>query len=190
VTAKHALSVAGAAAFAVAIVGAAASCADVPADARIGLTEPSATQFAPVGNLLDHRCGSLDCHGNARRNLVIYGCEGLRLEPADDAGPLLTPGCRSSGGTDTTGPATQPGTELYATYRSLVGLEPTVMSEVVTGGGAHPELLTFIRKARGWDAHKGGQIWDAGDTSDDCATSWLTGTTDTTACSTALTTTP
>jgi hypothetical protein len=162
-------------------------CSTAPADARIGIDAPSRTQFDPVGSLLDHRCGSLDCHGNAQRNLVIWGCEGLRLEPADasvDAGTFLFPGCRSSGGTNTTEP------EFDATYRSLVALEPTVMSEVVAGGGAHPELLTFIRKARGWDAHKGGQIWTAGDPSDTCATSWLAGMTNTADCTMAVADTP
>jgi hypothetical protein len=165
------------------------TCGEPPSDARIGIDAPSESQFPPVSDLLDYRCGSLDCHGNPQRNLVIWGCNGLRLEPPDaslDAGTLLVPGCRNSGGANTT-PA-----EYNATYRSLVGLEPTVMSTVVMGPppGAHPELLTFIRKARGWEAHKGGHIWDAGDTSDDCATSWLAGMTNTADCKTALATSP
>ncbi len=171
-----------------AIVGAGA-CSTPPADARVGLDAPDRTTFDPVGSLLDHRCGSLDCHGNAQRNLVIWGCEGLRLEPADasvEAGTYLFPGCRTSGQKNTTE------SEYDATYRSLVGLEPIVMSTVVAGGGAHPELLTFIRKARGWDAHKGGQIWMAGDPSDVCVTTWLAGQTDAgaSACAMALATTP
>lgn len=164
------------------------ACSTAPTNARLGIDAPDRAQFDPVGGLLDHRCGSLDCHGNMDRNLVIWGCEGLRLEPSGvgfgpDAG-VLVPGCRNSGGTNTTA------AELDATYRSLVGLEPAVMSTVVSGGGAHPELLTFIRKARGWESHKGGVIWMPGDSSDDCVTSWLAGKTDTNACTQAVATTP
>jgi hypothetical protein len=169
------------------VLVAAGACSTPPSDARIGVDAPDRTQFDPVGSLLDHRCGSLDCHGNPQRNLIIFGCEGLRLEPADasvEAGTYLFPGCRNSGGKNTTEP------EFDATYRSLVGLEPTVMSTVVAGGGAHPELLTFIRKARGWDAHKGGMIWSPGDQSDDCVTSWLAGMTNTMDCTMALANTP
>jgi len=116
----------------------------------------------------------------------------MRLEPPDasvEAGTYLFPGCRNSGGTNTTE------AELDATYRSLVSLEPTVMSEVVQAAAANPpvlepQLLTFIRKARGWDAHKGGMIWSPGDPSDDCATSWLAGMTNATDCAAALANTP
>ena len=76
--------------------------------------------------------------------------------------------------------------EHTATYRSLVGLEPEVMSQVVAGHGAHPELLTFVRKARGTETHKGGQLITPGDVQDTCIVSWLAGATDTTACVQAL----
>jgi hypothetical protein len=76
--------------------------------------------------------------------------------------------------------------EHQATYRSLVGLEPAVMSAVVAAHGAHPELLTFVRKARGLEAHKGGVLITPGDDQDECITSWLAGSTDITACANAL----
>lgn len=141
---------------------------------RIGVDAPDETQFPPVSDLMDHRCGSLDCHGQTSRNLQIFGCEGMRLDPND------VPGCRSAGGKDTTQ------AEYDATYRSLVGLEPAVMSEVVEGGGVHPELLTFVRKARGEESHKGGSIITPGDEQDDCITSWLAGKTDDATCVKAL----
>jgi hypothetical protein len=150
------------------------ACSGVPDNARIGVTAPDETQFAPVSALLDHRCGSLDCHGTRQRNLIIYGCEGLRL---DDAG---VPGCRRSGGVDTTA------AEMDATYRSLVGLEPAVMSAVVQGKGQSPDLLTFVRKARGQESHKGGALIVPGDSQDICIASWLSGATDTDACTKAL----
>ena len=162
-------------AFVAAAIGIA--CSGPAFDSRIGVSEPDRTQFDAVGKLLDHRCGSLDCHGTPYRNLQIWGCEGMRLDPNDSG---LVPKCRSSGGVDTTE------TEFDATFRSLVGLEPQVMTTVVQGKGAHPELLTFVRKARGDEAHKGGQLWKAGDPQDNCVTSWLAGQTDTNACTTGI----
>jgi len=159
-------------------MAAVAACSSVQ-NSRIGVLTPdsSETNWGPVADYLDHRCGTIDCHGNPARNLRIYGCNGMRLSDADIAS------CIHRNGGSLTTPA-----EHMATFRSLVGLEPTVMSEVVADYGQHPELLTFIRKMRGTEAHKGGQIDHAGDDQDICVTSWLTtghpdgGQTDQTAC--------
>jgi hypothetical protein len=119
-------------------------------------------EWHPVADYLDHRCGSLDCHGDTQRNLIIYGCNGLRLDGVE-------PGCPPTR-------APQATTEEYAaTYASLVGLEPEVMNEVIANHGADPDSLTFVRKARGEEAHKGGQLIDAGDVQDQCITMWLAG---------------
>lgn len=157
--------------------GALASCSQAPSDDRIGIYAPSSSEkaFGPVADLLDHRCGSLDCHGQATRNLRIYGCEGMRLSASDVSI------CNRNQGGQLTTPA-----EHQATYRSLVGLEPTVMSEVVANHGRDPELLTFIRKARGTEQHKGGQLFTPGDDQDTCVTSWLAGRTNVTACGNAF----
>jgi len=152
-------------------------CSTVPSDLRVGVDAPSASEqsFGPVADYLDHRCGTLDCHGQVGRNLRIWGCEGMRLESTD------VPQCsRQLGGRATT-PA-----EHQETYRSLVGLEPAVMSAVVAGGGHDPELLTFVRKARGAETHRGGTLITPGDPQDDCITSWLTGTTSMSACASAI----
>ena len=77
--------------------------------------------------------------------------------------------------------------EDQATYRSVVGLEPTVMSTVVAGHGEHPELLTMVRKARGLEAHKGGVLITPGDDQDVCITSWLAGNVNMMACAQAST---
>ena len=185
------------------------SCSSVQ-NSQIGVAGPpySHASFSPVGDYLGNRCGTLDCHGQTGRNLRIWGCEGMRL--AADASPAL---CSH--------PTTEE--EYQATYRSLVALEPQVMSTVFAGcspyadGGSsvyppgaacHPELLTFIRKARGIESHKGGQLIcvespcpeglpdpapldaDAGglpvDPQDVCLVSWLEGATDTNACATAF----
>ncbi len=168
---------------ALAVAITAIACQLAPANERTGIDAPNLVEFETfgVGDYLDHRCGSLDCHGQSTRNLTMWGCFGLRLDP-DETG--LAPGCRASGGVNTQT------NEYEASYRSLVGLEPAVMSAVVAGGGAHPELLTFIRKARGWDAHKGGALVTPGDDQDTCMTSWLAGATDSAACQRATTETP
>ena len=69
----------------------AASCSAVPSNARIGVDEPpeSLAEFGPVGDYLDHRCGTLDCHGQSSRNLRIWGCEGMR--PRSERHPVLQP---------------------------------------------------------------------------------------------------
>ena len=52
------------------------------------------------------------------------------------------------------------------------------MSAVVSEGGASPDRLTFVRKARGTEQHKGGSLMQQGDPQDLCVTSWLAGHTD------------
>ncbi|MDP9037442.1 MAG: hypothetical protein M3O50_21805 [Myxococcota bacterium] len=143
---------------------------------RIGVTAPDSSEltFGSVADYLVHRCGTLDCHGQTGRNLRVWGCDGMRLDAFDQVS------CnRLVGGKPTTVQ------EHQATYRSVVGLEPSVMTAVVQGGGKHPELLTLVRKARGTEAHKGGAIVIPGDAQDTCITSWLAGNTDTTACASA-----
>jgi hypothetical protein len=160
-----------------------AACSIPPSDATITIEAPSDSigdggQWEPVANYLDHRCGDLDCHGDPQRNLIVYGCYGLRLDPG------YVPGC-DLGPHNATTPA-----EYNATYRSLVGLEPVTMSEVVANGGQDPELLTFVRKATGQENHKGGTLivigTDAGSIQDECITSWLAGATNAAACTQAL----
>jgi hypothetical protein len=156
------------------------ACSSVQ-NTRIGVLTPddSKANWYPVADVLARRCGTLDCHGQIGRNFRIWSGCGMRL--AADA----------SADCGRTTPA-----EYEATFRSLVDLEPQVMSTVVAGQGEHPELLTFIRKARGTEAHKGGAIDSPGDDTDSCMTSWLTtssggadggsGQTDTMACTHAM----
>lgn len=118
----------------------------------------------PPGTPTDH------CHGQAGRNLRLYGHEGLRL--AADATPNRTG-------------VTSPD-EYEESFRSIVGLEPALTHEVVIGGGAAPERLTFVRKARGSEHHKGGSLMTVGDPQDRCITSWLAGKTEVETCQNAL----
>ncbi len=125
---------------------------------------PDPSTFGPVAQLLDVRCGSLDCHGTVARNLRLYGSAGLRWSPQDR--PLI-PICDTSA-------------EVTQDYDSVVGLEPEVMSAVAQG--ADPSDLTMVRKARGTEAHKGGMIWSEGDDSDTCLISWLAGKSEPASC--------
>jgi hypothetical protein len=149
----------------------AAACVTESADTRVVTPVPDRATFPPVSDLLDRRCGTLDCHGVTYRNLRIYGREGLRLAPTDR-------------------PSSKPGTttvaEYDATFASLVGLEPELTGAVVTEGGARPERLTFVRKARGTEEHKGLAIWAEGGLEDLCVTTWLAGKIDTATCTKAL----
>jgi len=166
------------------------ACSFAPSDARIGVDAPSYSQFTAddgtmqltsAADFLDHRCGSLDCHGNSQRNLQFWGCNGQRLP----ASPPNYPGCRSSGGVNTTDP------EYESSFRSLVGLEPAVMSSIVQAGAqGNPDLLTFVRKARGEESHKGGVLVTPGDDQDLCMTAWIIGPSNTAACARAIATTP
>jgi hypothetical protein len=142
------------------------SCSAPNVDATVTIAEPDRASFPPVGDLLEKRCGTLDCHGSAFRNLRLYGSQGLRYSPSDR--PL------SKGQTTDA--------EYDQSFRSLIGLEPEITSAVVTEGGAQPERLTLIRKARGTENHKGGAIWKEGDPSDLCVLSWLAGHTDAAGC--------
>jgi hypothetical protein len=160
-----------------AIIGATYACSSVPSDSRIGVATPDRTQFPPVGDFLTHRCGELDCHGNAQRNFKVYGCEGLRLDSKD------TPGCPSMLGPMATATTDA---EYDATFRSFVGLEPAVVSNVVKNGGKNPELLTLVRKMRGEESHKGGTLVTPGDDQDVCVTSWIAGQVDADACKRAI----
>jgi hypothetical protein len=191
-----------------------ASCSSVN-NQRIGIDAPpfSEATFSPLNGFLVERCGTLDCHGQPGRNFRIWGCDGMRL----DAGQQVTCVPSDAGGGLTTI------YELQATYRSMVGLEPQTMSTVYAGcygqdtdglgdypppNGCHPELLTMVEKARGLEAHKGGQLFclsapcppgvpdpsfsmvaDGGpplyDPQDVCLVSWLEGDVNVAACNSA-----
>jgi len=149
------------------------ACVSASSDDRVVAGIPDRASFPPVSDLLDHRCGTLDCHGVTYRNLRIYGREGLRSAPGDR-------------------PSSKPGTttvaEYDATFASVIGLEPEIMTQVVADHGASPERLTLVRKARVAEHHKGLAIWAEGSPEDRCLTSWLAGSVETAACVGALST--
>jgi hypothetical protein len=135
------------------------------AEPGASLAAPARATFEPVDDVLQATCGTLDCHGQVGRNFRLYGGRGLRLLPKDNPAD------------DPTTPA-----EYDSSYWSLIGLEPEVMSDVVSDGGRLPERLTLVRKARALEHHKGGQLFVKGDDRDRCLTSWLAGALDLEAC--------
>ncbi len=148
-------------------VGAAlVACLGDQATARTTPVTPDRASFGVVAQAVVHRCGSLDCHGSTYRNLRVYGNEGMRLAAGDL--PLT--------------PALTTAAEISEDFVSIVGLEPELMAEVVSSGGAQPERLSLVRKARGSEVHKGGSVVTPGDDWDNCVTSWLASATDTAAC--------
>jgi hypothetical protein len=146
------------------------ACSKVDDSKQEAVVGPDRTQFIPVSTWIEHRCGSLDCHGSRYRNFRIWGTDGMRLAIGD-----------VPGGAPTTSD------ERESTYQSLVVLEPALMRDVLSDKGVRPERLTLVRKARGLEKHEGGTIMNEGDPRDRCVTTWLAGATDSVACSTALT---
>jgi hypothetical protein len=157
-----AIAVAGCAAIWTTVSG----CSTPDSQAKIDAIGPSRDQFTFVAPVMVRRCGSIDCHGGHFRNMRIYGYGGQRR----DGG--ITPELPKFVTTD----------EANASYDSIVGLEPEIMSLVVQSGGAGPERLTFVRKGRGDEDHKGDQRIKPHDDSDNCITSWLANRVDQEAC--------
>jgi len=144
-------------------------------DGGIRATEilaPDQGQFATVSPVLEHRCATLDCHGQVGRPLRIYSGNGLRLP--NDAGDL--PGTSAT----TTEEVTQ-------NYYAVIGLEPEEMSRVVAGEDP-PRSLLLLKKPLLLESHKGGPAFaPSGDPGETCITSWLLGTgVDTAACTQAI----
>lgn len=133
-------------------------------DADVGLSDES---FDIVSDALVYQCGTLDCHGNAFRNMRLYGYGGLRLD--DTFHPDSRPSFRF--------PA-----EVRRNYESIVSVEPEKFIEVVSQGGREPERLAIVAKARALQNHKGGPVMKPGDPIDTCITSWLAKNVDVESC--------
>ena len=156
------------------------ACSSPDAGARVDAGGPDRAQFATVLPVLGRRCGSLECHGSPYRNMRLYGFGGLRLpgKAGGDAGFIATP--------DPQGPEIPLDTEVTASYEAVVGLEPEIMRQVVAAKGAGSDRLTFVRKGRGDEDHKGLKRYCRGDSADVCIQSWLAGGVDADACGRAL----
>jgi hypothetical protein len=121
-------------------------------------TDDVASYATYVQPILEARCATLDCHGEVDRPLRLYAETGLRARDAlrDRA---LDP------------------EELAANVRALAAVDP----------GATPEASLVISKPLlGGEAHEGGDLWLAADEPQVvCVRSWLAGSIDVGACTSA-----
>ncbi len=145
-------------------------------EADRGIAQPFCAPFQPINdfrllnNVLERRCGTLDCHGVPARPLLIFGQNSYRRPGAEAFDPPegpVDPDEYFPGGIEATNEY-----ELRGTFDSLCGLEPEKMDRVVKG--EPPEILSLIRKPRLEEKHKGGRIWGTGTRQGDaCLVSWL-----------------
>jgi hypothetical protein len=142
------------------------SCSAPDASATVSAGGPDRASFGPVARVLVKRCGSIDCHGSAYRNMRLYGFASRRLDPTDLPDS----------------PADTTSAEIDADYDAIVALEPELTRQVAAEKGRDADRLTFVRKGRGEEHHKGGQRIVPGDRADVCVLSWLGGDVDTSAC--------
>ncbi len=129
---------------------------------------PSAQNFEAVSQVLERRCGTLDCHGSSSRPLRMAGRNGYRLSEFNRVG------------LDSTTPD-----EIEHNRQSVCGLEPERMSAVLAGD-ADPTVLTVVRKPTLMEAHKGGRVWLDSTAGFKCFASWLEGAVDTDVCAADL----
>lgn len=130
---------------------------------------PSEADWPIVSQVLERKCGTIDCHGDRARSFRLFGRNGSRLDDGDVVG--------STDGTSTA--------ELRENRASACGLEPEQMHAVVQGD-EELETLTLIRKPRLIEAHKGGRVWVEDSPGFVCLSSWIDGSLDRAACEAEL----
>jgi len=130
-------------------------------DRMTTIIAPDQNDFAMVSPVLEHRCATLDCHGQVGRPLRIYSGNGLRL-PTEDGGNI--PG---------SSPTTQ--AEVTENYYAVIGLEPEEMTRVEADEDP-PRALLLLKKPLLLESHKGGPAFaPQGDPGEQCITSWILG---------------
>lgn len=113
-----------------------------------------------VSELMERRCGTLDCHGTDFAPMRLLGRDGLR----------------HVGEGNRTGDAPSTDAEKSANYFSACAVEPEKIAKVLQdAGGNAVNTLLLVRKARGQEGHKGGKVFDPWDDSDRCIVGWLRG---------------
>ena len=147
-------------------------------DVDLGTVEPlcpDPTDFRLVNNMLERRCGTLDCHGDLARPFTVYGQNSLR-RPGGEV-DAVDPDQYYTGGIEPTLEF-----ELQGTYASACALEPEEMDAVVKGS-EEPDTLTLLRKPRLDEKHKGGRLWGRGTLKGDaCLVGFVTNSLDKTTC--------
>jgi hypothetical protein len=165
------------AALAVALVAglAVSGCKQEGLSEGLKVTGPSRQLYVKyVSEVMERRCGTLDCHGSDYRPMSILGRDGLR-HPAEG---------------NRTGEADSTDLEKSSNYFSVCAIEPEKVARVVDDpGGNAVNTLLLVRKARGQEGHKGGKVFDPWDDSDRCVVGWFRGDAEASiakACSAAL----
>lgn len=127
-------------------------------------------EFRQVSNVLERRCGTLDCHGEYARPLRIYGQNGLRLATPEELDPAIAQENDTvAGGKGTTDD------EVELNWRSACGIEPEKSAQVLAGQ-IPPEDLMLMRKPLHLERHKGEQLFiSGGDAGAVCLGCWLRG---------------
>jgi hypothetical protein len=171
----------GAAAFTLLALSLSTGCLGSDELGEAAIECPSEDAFPVVSQVLERRCGTVDCHGDGSRPFRIYGRSGLRRPETPESYLEAYPGGDFTqyftGGTEPTSTR-----EIAANRLSACGVEPEQMMAVVQGD-AEPESLTLVRKPRLTESHKGGKLWEEGSTlGDKCLLSWIAGTVDAAAC--------
>lgn len=160
------------------------SCASIPDGTRYTavIMPDFATYRDHVDVYMQKRCGTLDCHGQKGRGMVLYGRGGLRLCQEFDenlfclveAEPI--PGETFVGrdaGPDS-GLVDVPTAERRANYNSIAALEPEQMSRVMAKNGEGAEdLLLLLRKPLLKERHKGGTVMNENESGFKCVRAWL-----------------
>lgn len=147
-------------------------------DSDLGTGQPACPpieDFRAVNNVLERRCGTLDCHGDLARPFIVFSQTGLRrLPPSNEVEEIDE---YVTGGFE---PTTEH--EVLGTYISACYLEPEKMDAVLKGELEVTDL-TLVRKPRLEEKHKGGRLWNARtQKGDKCLLSWIQGDVDVEAC--------
>jgi hypothetical protein len=113
-----------------------------------------------VSEVMERRCGTLDCHGNDFRPMRILGRDGLRHQAERKR----------------TGEGVTTDAEKSSNYYAVCAIEPEKVSKVVSDpGGNAVNTLLLVRKGRGQEGHKGGKVFEPWDDADRCVVGWLRG---------------
>ncbi len=150
-------------ALSLAVLGAsvATGCKQEGLSEGLSVTCPSRVVYVKhVSELMERRCGTLDCHGTDFAPMRMLGRDGLRHAAEGNY----------------TGEGESTDAEKSANYFSVCAVEPERVARVVDDpGGNAVNTLLLVRKARGQEGHKGGKVFDPWDEADRCVVGWLRG---------------
>ena len=147
----------------------------------VALRVASADEYRLVQPILEVHCGTLDCHGDWGRALVIHGRTGLRLAPrADWCAPAPDAPCDPAATCGAPSPCLTDD-EIEADVLSFAAVDPSASTV-----DAHLALRKALDDSGGGVDHVGGAVWDSRSAPGYlCLRSWLSGAIDRDACQAA-----